>query len=176
MPLSEGDQLLRETILHGRKALGFEPFTPEELLIVASKLPHLDLCPGSTIPHVFMTVNLEREKSPRALYEQVLTLTPRIPCLMDALTCLEFVPHPHMHCLFLTPPKFRKSNFIRSIQRALQLDRPELVDILTSKKPQDFVNRQKYIRGEKSTSLKLDRCAQDSQIRDEHEIPHFFEL
>lgn len=171
MPLSDADEALREVIL-GMHLSDAE----HQILDTKFGSPSLGLSTRSQIPHVFMTVNLDREKEPRDLYELVHTLTPRIPCLMGALACLEFVPHSHMHCLFTTPEKFRKSNFIRSIQRALQLDRPELVDIITSKKPQDFANRQKYIRGEKSTSLKLDRCAQDSQIRDAHEIPHFFEL
>lgn len=171
MPLTEADEALKEVILSMN-------LTDEQLMLIDEKwhTPSLNLSPNSKVPHVFMTINLDRERSPRDLYEQVLTLTPRISALHGAICCLEFVPHPHVHILHKRPTNWRKANQIRSVVRALGLARPELCDILTGVKRQDYRNRQAYIRGEKASDEKLDRCAQDSQIRDEHEIPHFFSL
>ncbi len=126
---------------------------------------------SSNTSHVFMTINLPKDASPAVNYQSILSLCPRITCLMGAEAVMEFHPHPHCHILFLRPSNFRKANLIRSVVRALSLDRPELVDVLTSTKAQDYANRQAYIRGTKASSDKTERVLLDKQIRSDNEIP-----
>ena len=179
MPLiSEADEALVQVILHGRKALGFEPLTEEELATLAGKWESLGrlLAPRSTIPHLFLTINLDREKSLGSLYQQVLTLTPRVAALCGATAVIECVPHPHCHILLDRPAGYKKSNLIRSIQRALKLARPELVDVQAGRSWQDYNNRRNYLEGTKSDPVKAARQEQDKELRDKAGIPHLFTL
>ena len=137
---------------------------------------HLGIAAPLARPHLYITILLSREKEPRDLYTQILTLTPRISTLVGALCVMEFDPHSHVHILCDRPPGLRKSNLIRSITRALQLPRAECVDILMSNKAIDYHNRLQYTLGNKSDDSKATRVLADRQIREEHEIPHHFTL
>ena len=123
-----------------------------------------------------MTILLSREKTPEALYEQVLTLSDRLVTFRDALCVMEFVPHPHVHILMDRPPGLKMSNFIRSIKRTFALPRLECIDVVSSKKVSDYTNRVSYIHGSKVDSSKMERVAQDKEIRDAAKIPHYFAL
>lgn len=168
--LSVGDAALKSMLL--------SCYTPEELAVLATRdgWGHLGLSRGSEHPHLFVTINLSREKPPEALFEQVQTLTPRIVTFSGALATLEFTPHPHVHILCDRPAKFKASNLIRSLVRSLGLPRPECVDIVSSKKSSDYANRVSYLHGSKVDPLKMDRVSKDVEIRDAANIPHFFSL
>lgn len=131
---------------------------------------------GLDHPHLLLTINLDREKSLGSLYQQVLTLTPRIASLTGALAVIECVPHPHCHILLDRPAGYKRSNLIRSIQRALKLDRPELVDVQAGRSVQDYNNRRNYLEGTKSDPVKAARQEQDKELRDKAGVPHLFTL
>lgn len=173
--LSPGDEALVQVI----DMMNLTPLQLEHLANTPG-WRHLGLASSTQHSHVYCTCLLEREKSPKDLYLQVLTLTPRITTLVGALCVMEFEGtdgyHPHCHILFDKPAGFRKSNLIRSITRALKLPRPECVDILMSNKVSDYHRRRNYTLGIKADDSKAARVLNDRQIREDNEIPHSFIL
>jgi len=169
--LSPGDEALVQTI----RAMNL---TEAQLSHLAS-MPgwgHLGISRGTEHPHLFVTILLSREKTPESLFEQVQTLTPRITTFTGGIATLEFTPHPHLHILCDRPPKHKTSNLIRSCVRALGLPRPECVDVVSSRRAQDYANRLQYVQGTKVDPIKMDRVSADRAVRDSAKIPHFFSL
>lgn len=171
MVLSAADQSLVDVIAS-------MSLTPEQLADLGSRpgWTHLGLSRGTERSHLFVTIGLDREKTPQSLYEQVLTLPDRVSTLSGATCCLEFHPHSHCHILMDRPAKLKVFNLIRSITRALKLPRASLVDVQSSRKASDYANRVSYLHGSKVDTSKMDRVAQDRAIRESANIPHYFLL
>lgn len=153
--------------------------SPEQQLAYCQRVPSMAKylgIQGLDHPHLFITVLLSREKPVGVLYDSVLTLTPRVADLMGGLAVIELVPHPHVHILIDRPERFKKSNLIRAIQRALKLERPELIDVQSGRSVSDYNNRKNYLEGQKSNHAKAERQEQDKLLRDTAGIPHLITL
>lgn len=123
-------------------------------------------------PHLFLTIGLDREKSPDSLYQQIQALTPRVTQLIGAVGVMEFVPHPHVHILMDKPERYHKGNLIKVIARALDISRLTLIDIQIGSKGSDYRSRLEYIQGDKKDEEKVARVEADASVREAFSIPH----
>lgn len=139
-----------------------------------SILPYLNTT-NKKKPHIFVTIGLEKEKDPQALFRQVKGITPRVTQIIGGIGVLEFIPHPHVHILVDKPEKYHKGNLIKVLARYLGIKRTTLIDIAVGSKKSDYDARLAYVSGTKVCSTKTDRVAEDAQIRDKYNIPHLIE-
>lgn len=150
-------------------------YTDEQRRIIAKRFTSIAMKLNTGLskrPHLFITIGLDREKSPRALYEQVTTLTPRVAQLNGGIAVMEFIPHSHLHILCDKPAKYHKGNTIKQLARCLGITRLTLIDIQIGSKQEDYDSRSNYIQGIKQNDLKMVRVHEDAIIRQNNNIPH----